>query len=211
MIQAITEGPIGQIAVAVGFFSDSSALGTAWTVISDAASGEAFATAIEAMVRPFSGGTGIAQGINFAAAQFGTNGFDGTRQVIDVTIDGSENSALCNFDQPVCVPLQNARDAALAGGVDAINALLISDPPFFGGPGNTINATDYANTNIIGGAGSFATLVSDFSAFPGAIDAKILREIKPPGPAPVPLPAAGWLLIAGLGGLAALRRRRKAA
>lgn len=32
----------------------------------------------------------------------------------------------------------------------------------------------------------------------------------PGGPAPVPLPAAGWLMIAGLGGLAALRRRRKA-
>lgn len=33
----------------------------------------------------------------------------------------------------------------------------------------------------------------------------------PPPPPPVPLPAAGWLMIAGLGGLAALRRRRKAA
>lgn len=31
------------------------------------------------------------------------------------------------------------------------------------------------------------------------------------GASPVPLPAAGWLMIAGLGGLAALRRRRKAA
>lgn len=30
-----------------------------------------------------------------------------------------------------------------------------------------------------------------------------------PGPAPVPLPAAGWLMIAGLGGLAALRRKRR--
>jgi hypothetical protein len=30
-----------------------------------------------------------------------------------------------------------------------------------------------------------------------------------PNPSPVPLPAAGWLMIAGLGGLAALRRRRK--
>lgn len=29
-------------------------------------------------------------------------------------------------------------------------------------------------------------------------------------PAPVPLPAAGWLMIAGLGGLAALRRRKRA-
>lgn len=29
-------------------------------------------------------------------------------------------------------------------------------------------------------------------------------------PAPVPLPAAGWLMVAGLGGLAALRRRKRA-
>lgn len=29
-------------------------------------------------------------------------------------------------------------------------------------------------------------------------------------PAPVPLPAAGWLMLAGLGGLAALRRRKRA-
>lgn len=32
---------------------------------------------------------------------------------------------------------------------------------------------------------------------------------NPGGPAVVPLPAAGWMLIAGLGGLAAMRRRRK--
>jgi hypothetical protein len=31
------------------------------------------------------------------------------------------------------------------------------------------------------------------------------------GVAPVPLPAAGWLMIAGLGGLAAMRRRKRAA
>lgn len=34
-------------------------------------------------------------------------------------------------------------------------------------------------------------------------------EPPPPPPPPVPLPAAGWMLLAGLGGLAALRRRRK--
>ena len=31
----------------------------------------------------------------------------------------------------------------------------------------------------------------------------------PPNPAPIPLPAAGWMLLAGLGGLAAMRRRAR--
>ncbi|PKP79413.1 MAG: hypothetical protein CVT80_16140 [Alphaproteobacteria bacterium HGW-Alphaproteobacteria-2] len=33
--------------------------------------------------------------------------------------------------------------------------------------------------------------------------------IDPGGPSPIPLPAAGWMLLAGIGGLAAMRRRRR--
>jgi hypothetical protein len=33
--------------------------------------------------------------------------------------------------------------------------------------------------------------------------------VDPDDPAPVPLPAAGWLMLAGLGGLGALARRRR--
>ena len=36
------------------------------------------------------------------------------------------------------------------------------------------------------------------------------RDPGTPNPSAVPLPAAGWLLFAGLGGLAAMRRRKKA-
>ena len=40
---------------------------------------------------------------------------------------------------------------------------------------------------------------------------KVLRVTFSSGTTPVPVPAAGLMLVTGLGGLAALRRRRKAA
>lgn len=42
-------------------------------------------------------------------------------------------------------------------------------------------------------------------------DGKSDSFVSTPAPAPVPLPAAAWMLLAGLGGLGALARRRKAA
>jgi hypothetical protein len=52
---------------------------------------------------------------------------------------------------------------------------------------------------IAGGSGTGAAL-SNFNVAGVFVDN---------GPAPVPLPAAGWLLAAGIGGLAALRRRKR--
>ena len=42
----------------------------------------------------------------------------------------------------------------------------------------------------------------------GPVVTNVRLDISAQGPAPVPLPAAGWLLLAGLGGLAALKRKR---
>lgn len=73
--------------------------------------------------------------------------------------------------------------------------------------------TDIAGPNITGTFDTFlagllnnqgrAQNLSHLSIF----EAGDLRD--DPGPSPVPLPAAGWLLLAGLGGLTVARRRRK--
>lgn len=208
LVTAIQDGVIGKIAVGFGFFSDSFSAALDFTVIEDLATANAFADAIAALSRPFSDGTNPTAGLNGAVSLFGSNGFDGTRQVIDITLDGSQGTAGCSFSALNCLPLQNARDAAEAAGIDAINALLIQDRNFFGNDvGNTINAEQYAATNLLLDD-SFSVFIEGFQDFGPAIQDKLIAEIRDDDMPPVPLPAAGWMLIAGIGGLAAMRRRK---
>jgi hypothetical protein len=212
LIDTILNGAIGKIAVQVVHFGSSAtvALDGAWTIIDSVASSEAFADALETMTRVNGGSTNIVSGMVAATAAF-ANDIESTRQVIDFAIDGNDN-VNCGQSQAICGPVQDARDAAIVAGVDAINALLINDRDFFGDdPADSVKATPYAQNNMIAGPGSFANLIEGFEDFETAIKSKLVREIKPPGPTPIPLPAAGWLLIAGLAGLGALARRRAAA
>lgn len=143
-----------------------------------------------------------------AASYLVGNSFEGTRTVIDIVTEGAQDVNGCSFDDPVCVPLQNARDTVLAGGIDTINALLPDDRDSFGNdPADLIQAVPYARTNMIGGVGAFAAFEEDFTGFATAINDKLLREIAPP---PIPVPAAGWLLLAGIAGLGMVRGRKRA-
>jgi nucleoside-diphosphate-sugar epimerase len=155
----------------------------AWTQITDAASADAFADALDAVARAFTGLTGPGSAINFAVPLF-INNFEGDRQVIDVSGDGVQNSGADTSD---------ARDAALAAGIDALNGLAI------GGAG----ITAFYQNNIQGGTGSFTIGVSTFTDFPPAVLTKIGREITP-----VSEPVSIWLLACALGALAFMRRNR---
>ncbi|WP_300033842.1 DUF1194 domain-containing protein [uncultured Roseobacter sp.] len=213
LIDRIQEGAIGKIAVSVAFMATDISISD-WFLIEDAASGEAFATAVEGFVRP--GGLGIQDNVagllDDASDAFKTNAFDGTRNVIDIVTEGAQSTGGCRFSEAICAPLQNARDAVLADNIDAINAMVLTDPSFFGpGAGFRIDSIAYAENNIIGGDGSFVVATPDFTDFAPAIRNKIEREIVGPDPdGQIPLPAAGWMMIAGFGALAGIGRRKRA-
>jgi len=77
----------GGIAATLSYWSFSAQQSVPWFLITDATSANAFADAIESTTRPFSGSTGIANAIDFAANLLNTNDYDGTRRVIDVSGD----------------------------------------------------------------------------------------------------------------------------
>lgn len=175
-------------AVALVYWSNIAQTSVAvdWTLIDSAASASSFANSIAATVRPFGGTSSVADAINFAVPLFANNDFDAARQVIDVS-GGSFSSTF---------RAELSRNVALGrGGIDQINGLVVGSQTIF----------DFYRDSVIGGTGSFVRFATSVDDFSGAISENLGSAIIQQ---PVPEPETYALMLAGLGLIGFMARRK---
>jgi hypothetical protein len=131
-----------------------------WTLIKDATTAHAFAAAIAATPRRlFSGGTSISGVIDYAVPLMRESPFQGTRRVIDISGDGSNNRGR---------PAASARNDAMRADI-IINGL----PILALEPG----LDRYFFDHVIGGPGAFVIAAESYETFADAILKKLIREM----------------------------------
>ena len=180
VLSAIRSGMYGRVAITYVEWGASQSVMTPWALIEDARGAAAFAETLAAEPLNTIRGTSISGALTFAGSLFEANGFEGFRQVIDVSGDGPNSSG------PPVVP---ARDAILEQGV-IINGLpiMLRQPSytFFSIP----NLDVYYADCVIGGPGSFVLPVDDSDQLADAIRQKLVLEIAGAPPRLVPAAAA---------------------
>ena len=198
-----TAGTYGSIAATLVYWSSGQIVAVDWTLIDDSASSNLFADDIRDSLRPTTIGamTDMSGAMTYGTGLF-TNSYEGLRQVIDISGDGVDNYTGGYITEATNVA--NARDAALAGDIDTINALFVDVGGGGFGTTDPYTAVTYGPTFVIGGTGAFANVVTTFDDFEDAIKIKIGEEIT----GVIPAPGAILLGSIGVGLVGWLRRRR---
>jgi len=148
------------VAVTVWSSSDAQSVAVDWTLVSGQDDAAAFAELVEAAPRGSRGNTAIGSAIAHATRLFDGSGFEGRRQVIDISGDGISN------DGPDIAP---AREIALQRGI-TINGLVIVE--------NNLVANRLYRREVVGGPGAFVIAAQGFKDFEQAFLRKLLREIQ---------------------------------
>jgi Protein of unknown function (DUF1194) len=162
VLRAIRSGMNQSIAVTMTQWTGPSlqAQVVPWMLLKDQASVLAFADAVEKAPRElFSGGTSISGAIDHAMMLLPSAPFKGTKRVIDISGDGSNNRGR---------PVMQARDDAVSAGV-VINGLpILSLEPWL---------DKYYFDQVIGGPGSFMIPAESYEKFADAVLRKLVLEI----------------------------------
>ena len=135
------------------------ALTVNWTLVGDAASGEAIAGRITDAGRRLVGATHIDNALRFSIELLADSPFQGRRQVIDVSGDGEAN---------IGASPHSAREAAVAAGITINGLAVLNEVP---------DLARYYGGQVVGGAGSFLMTAQDYNDFAIAIRLKLIQEI----------------------------------
>lgn len=170
LLEAVRRGIHGRIAVAYVEWagSPSQEIVADWTVIENREDAERFIATIRAKPPKRLSRTSISGAIDFAAAMILNNDFQGLRQVIDVSGDGTNNQGRI---------VTAARDDAVANGI-VINGLPIvlnKNPASY----RDIDELDVYYTDcVIGGPGAFMVPIRERAQFAEATRTKLILEIS---------------------------------
>jgi Protein of unknown function (DUF1194) len=189
VLSAVRRGYLGRIALTYiewsGTYDQRVVLD--WTLIASDADAAAFAAKLTAEFDATMRRTSISGALDFAATRFDGNGFDGLRQVIDVSGDGPNNDGR---------PVEAARDAVLAKGI-VINGLPLMTREGMGSEWTLPDLDEYYRSCVIGGPGSFVIPVTDWEEFTVAVRMKLVQDIAGVPPEPRLVPAAGYDCLVG--------------
>ena len=182
VVQAIKSGPYRAIAVTVVEWAsaDFQVVDIPWAIVDSPESANRMAALLETMPRAIrTGATSISGALRFSASLFGNNGFDGVREVIDLSCDGRNNQG---------VEVQVVRDIVVGRGITINGLTILNEHP-------TLNY--YFEQKIIGGTGAFVEIANDYQAYSEAFLRKLIKEVTnvpisslPPAESPVRLTAA---------------------
>lgn len=175
VLGAIEASLLGRIAVTYVEWADarSQDMVVGWTVIDGPESAAAFAQALMAPPRKAFGRNAIGAALLFGQRILETNGYQGMRQVIDLSADSANN-----WNGP---PIETARDEVVAAGI-VINGLAVLCRQCSGRPIAYDLEAAFAD-RIIGGPGSFVVTADSSATFADAVRRKLVLEIAgiPPG------------------------------
>jgi hypothetical protein len=162
VLHAIRSGPNQSVAVTMlqwtGPALQVQVMG--WMQIGDERSAAAVADAIERAPRQlFGGGTSISGAIDYSVTLFPRSPFRGTRRVIDVSGDGSNNRGRS---------VTMARDEAVAAGIGINGLPILALEP---------DLDRYYYDSVIGGPGAFVVAAQNYETFAEAILKKLITEI----------------------------------
>ena len=169
VLTAIRGGYLQKIAVAFVEWAAPESQETIvdWTVIEDEESARDFGRRLVTAPRAVWGSNSISNAIHYSANLIETNGFEGTRKVIDVSGDGPQRNGR---------PLELVRQTTLLKGI-TINALVvISEGGGYPGPSGEPLGEHYAN-DVIGGPGAFMMTARSREEFAEAILKKLILEV----------------------------------